>query len=104
MPKWWQGRSMCPKCRQPISWFDNIPLLSYIFLEGKCRKCQAKISWVYPAVELITAVTAAISPDLLVFFISATFIVIFFSDLIYGLIPDEMIAGGIVVSILRNLR
>ena len=50
------GRSYCPKCRQQISWYDNIPLLSFIFLKGRCRHCQQKISWQYPLVELITAI------------------------------------------------
>ncbi|HQL52405.1 MAG: prepilin peptidase [Patescibacteria group bacterium] len=49
-----QGRSMCPNCQVFISWFDNIPLLSFILLRGKCRKCFKKISWQYPIIELIT--------------------------------------------------
>jgi len=49
------GRSYCPKCRQSIAWYDNIPVLSFILLNGKCRHCQQKISWQYPLVEIITA-------------------------------------------------
>jgi leader peptidase (prepilin peptidase) / N-methyltransferase len=48
--------SHCPHCGQPLHWFDNIPLLSYLLLRGRCRHCQAAISWQYPAVELATAV------------------------------------------------
>lgn len=48
------GRSYCPKCKKQIAWYDNIPLLSFILLKGKCRSCQQTISWQYPAVELIT--------------------------------------------------
>ncbi|MFH1822190.1 MAG: prepilin peptidase [Patescibacteria group bacterium] len=47
-------RSYCPKCKQMIVWYDNIPVLSFILLRGKCRQCQEKISWQYPIVELIT--------------------------------------------------
>jgi prepilin signal peptidase PulO-like enzyme (type II secretory pathway) len=50
------GRSYCPKCLQKIFWYDNIPLFSFAFLGGKCRHCQKKISWQYPAVELITGI------------------------------------------------
>ena len=50
------GRSMCPKCKKQIAWYDNVPLLSFILLKGKCRSCHKKISWQYPLVELITAV------------------------------------------------
>ena len=48
-------RSFCPACNQTIKFYDNIPLLSYLFLRGKCRHCKAKISVLYPIVELVTA-------------------------------------------------
>lgn len=46
------GRSHCPKCGHKIAWYDNIPLFSFIFLGGRCRHCNKKISWEYFAVEL----------------------------------------------------
>lgn len=48
--------SRCPECRRRIKWYDNIPVISYVLLGGKCRFCRAKISAVYPAVEALTAV------------------------------------------------
>jgi leader peptidase (prepilin peptidase)/N-methyltransferase len=48
-------RSRCPQCQTPIRWYDNIPLLSWIILRGKCRDCKARISGQYPLVELVTA-------------------------------------------------
>jgi leader peptidase (prepilin peptidase) / N-methyltransferase len=45
-------RSRCPICLKPINWYDNIPVVSWIFLRGRCRNCEAQISWCYPAVEL----------------------------------------------------
>ena len=48
--------SGCPKCNAPIRWYDNIPVLSFICLRGKCRQCKQPISWQYPTVELITGV------------------------------------------------
>lgn len=50
------GRSLCPKCKNKISWFDNIPLLSFLLLKGKCRNCGKKISGRYPLIEFSTAV------------------------------------------------
>lgn len=50
------GRSMCPHCRAKISWYDNIPLFSFVILGGKCRSCRAKISWRYPIVEISTGI------------------------------------------------
>jgi len=49
------GRSFCRSCASQIRWYDNIPLLSWIILRGRCRDCKARISWRYPAVELLTA-------------------------------------------------
>ena len=47
------GRSHCTNCNTIIKWYDLIPVLSYIFLRGKCRKCKTKISIQYPMVELV---------------------------------------------------
>jgi leader peptidase (prepilin peptidase)/N-methyltransferase len=51
--------SACMSCGREISWYDNVPLLSYILLRGRCRHCQARIPLVYPAVELVTGVLIA---------------------------------------------
>jgi len=48
-------RSFCPKCGKTIAWYDNIPVLSYLFLRGKGRCCKEPISWQYPLVEILTA-------------------------------------------------
>ncbi|MFH1404518.1 MAG: prepilin peptidase [Patescibacteria group bacterium] len=48
------GRSMCLKCKKQIKAYDNIPVISYFILRGKCRNCKTKISWQYPIVELST--------------------------------------------------
>ncbi len=48
------SRSFCPQCNARIRWYDNIPVLSYLFLWGRCRTCKSKISLQYPIVELLT--------------------------------------------------
>lgn len=54
-------RSHCPHCKHQLSWFENIPLFSWLVLRGKCRHCKAPISAQYPLVELLTAVLALAS-------------------------------------------
>ncbi|MGC8867762.1 MAG: prepilin peptidase, partial [Elusimicrobiales bacterium] len=53
--------SFCPFCRKPIRWYDNIPIISYILLSGRCRDCGSKISFSYPAVEFISGFITLVS-------------------------------------------
>ena len=52
------GRSKCPACQTPLLWYDNIPLLSFALLRGRCRWCATTISWLYPFIEFLTALLA----------------------------------------------
>ena len=52
-------RSACMSCRSELAWYDNLPLVSYVVLGGRCRSCRARIGWRYPTVELATAVLVA---------------------------------------------
>ncbi|MEK7127582.1 MAG: prepilin peptidase [Patescibacteria group bacterium] len=102
-PKFWQGRSICPKCKHSLAWKDNIPLLSFILLNGRCRYCHKKISLQYPLVELLTAVvTVLLATNFISLLTAYCFIVIFFSDWIYGLIPDEATLILLIVGIFLN--
>lgn len=58
-------RSHCPQCGAMIAWYDNIPMLSFILLRAKCRKCKARIPWRYPLVELAVGIWFSIPPLLL---------------------------------------
>ena len=97
--------SQCPHCHHPIRFYDNIPIISFIVLRGKCRDCGEKISWRYPLVELITATLSLLlflqfGPTLisLIFFIfTAVLIVITFIDLDHQIIPDVLTLPGIPV-------
>jgi len=100
--------SQCPHCHHPIRFYDNIPLISYIVLRGKCRDCGGKISWRYPLVELITAILSlllflrfGLTFNFLIFFIfTAVLIVITFIDLDHQIIPDVLTLPGIPIFLL----
>ena len=97
--------SQCPHCHHPIRFYDNIPLISYIVLRGKCRDCGGKISWRYPLVELITAILSLVlflkfgtTLIFLTFFIFVSvLIVITFIDLDHQTIPDVLTLPGIPI-------
>lgn len=97
--------SQCPHCHHPIRFYDNIPIISFIFLQGVCRYCNKAISWRYPLVELITAVLAlllfikfGLSLKFFAFFIfTAVLIVITFIDLDHQIIPDILTLPGIPI-------
>lgn len=55
------GRSGCLSCSAPIAWYDNVPIVSYIVLRGRCRRCRDRISPLYPVVEIVTAALIAAS-------------------------------------------
>lgn len=55
------GRSGCMSCSAPIAWYDNVPIVSYLVLRGRCRRCQVRISPLYPTVEIVTALLVAAS-------------------------------------------
>jgi leader peptidase (prepilin peptidase)/N-methyltransferase len=101
-------RSFCPECEAPIAWFDNIPLLSYLFLRARCRKCGKRIPLRYPLVELLTgaaffcAVWAlGLSAGAFKFCVfGAIVIALVFSDLEERILPDEFTLGGTAVGIL----
>ena len=110
------GRSHCPKCKKQIFWYDNIPLISYLLLGGKCRKCKKKISIQYIFVELISIFSffsiyylyGITLTTLLLMILSLSFIIIFFIDLKHFIIPNlitfPMMALGFIKSFDPNLN
>lgn len=96
-------RSMCPKCGHRLTAADNIPLLSYAVLRGRCRSCGVRISLRYPLVELLSGIMAAavlyefgLTPSALIYYIFiAALIVITFIDLDHRIIPDVITLPGI---------
>ncbi|KAF0157560.1 MAG: leader peptidase (prepilin peptidase) / N-methyltransferase [Syntrophaceae bacterium] len=103
--------SQCPHCHQPIRFYDNIPMISFLVLRARCRDCGGKISWRYPLVELITALLAlllfmkfGLTLNFLVFFIfTAVLITISFIDLDHQIIPDILSLPGIPIFFLAAI-
>jgi len=117
--------SHCPKCDYRIRWYDNIPILSYLLLRGKCRGCQAPISLTYPMVELLNGLLTlalfvrfvpqrllaeapldmilAQGPAFAVLFVfCSALVVVTFIDLEHQIIPDSITLPGIVVGFLAS--
>ena len=103
-------RSRCTKCEHPIAWFDNLPIMSFLWLRGACRHCRRPISWRYPIVEALTG--AATVEVVSRFGISAVAVVYLaficglivssFIDLEFQIIPDEISVGGLVLGLLLS--
>jgi len=97
--------SHCPICTQPLTWYENIPLLSYLVLRGRCRTCNTPISWQYPFVEAAMAVLAVLvahrfglSFELFFYgLFCAALLVIIFIDIHHQIIPDSISLPGIVI-------
>lgn len=101
-------RSFCPACDQPIAWYDNVPVFSYLALRGRCRKCGERIRLRYPIVELLTgaAFFAAVwmlgpTAAAIKFCVyAAILITLIFSDLEERILPDEFTLGGAVAGVI----
>ena len=104
-------RSTCPNCKQPIAWRDNIPLVSWLWLHGKCRWCHKPISRQYPLIEalvglLFGASVLAYGPTLhaLAAALFGTILLgIAITDARHYIIPDEFTWGGLVIGLLLAL-
>ncbi len=104
-------RSHCPRCGHPIRWYDNVPVLSYALLGGRCRDCRVRISALYPLVEILTAgylvLDYAVNGLSVEFVKAAVFgmllLVVIFTDLRDRSIPHVVTIPGIVLGLLLSL-
>jgi leader peptidase (prepilin peptidase) / N-methyltransferase len=102
--------SHCPICGHAIRWYDNVPLLSYILLRGRCRDCQARISPLYPLVEGLTAAVFLLDFSLYgltpVFLKNAVFamliIILIFTDLYERRIPHPITLFGMAIGLILS--
>jgi len=101
-------RSYCPDCRHPLAWYDNIPLLSYLILRGRCRHCRKPISFRYFTVELLTAGIFLLFlhyfgltiPFFIFISLASALIVATFIDIKARIIPDEISLPGMGIALL----
>jgi len=130
-----KGRSHCEFCKKELTWYDLIPLFSFLFLKGKCRYCHKSIGVFYPIIEFSTGIlflttfvfvyglnfqfsifnfqsisqflifnSLIFNPQTLIslvyyLFIVSSFIIIFFEDLKFGIIPDKVIFPAIIITL-----
>jgi leader peptidase (prepilin peptidase)/N-methyltransferase len=102
--------SACMACGNQIRWYDNVPLLSYALLRGRCRNCKARIRLVYPAVELLTALLLAgcvlafglTAKAAIAAFFCAVLVAVSAIDLEHRIIPNRIVLPALVVVLVAN--
>lgn len=100
--------SYCPACRNPVRPIDNIPIVSFLLLGGKCRHCREPISWRYPVVEFLNAMGYVLllwkfgptALTLVYALLYSALLVVTFIDLAHQIIPNEITLPGIVVGMI----
>jgi prepilin signal peptidase PulO-like enzyme (type II secretory pathway) len=114
------GRSLCDNCKNKLKWWENIPIISFLWLKGKCRNCHSPIPFWYFLIELTTAVAflftffywrnsffsfdfASIFVLLIFLLISLLLVFILFFDLQFLIIPDEVIISLLLLTILLKI-
>jgi leader peptidase (prepilin peptidase)/N-methyltransferase len=103
--------SACPKCGAPVQPYDNIPVVSYLLLRGKCRSCKTKISAMYPLVEALTALlfyacyrAFGLTPEALKWAVfSCLMIVLVFTDLRERILPNVVNFTGFALALILSL-
>lgn len=105
-----KGRSFCPNCNSKILWFDNIPIISFIFLKAKCRNCEFRIPFRYPVVELLNLFIFLLVylffgitlTTLLLWILFLSFIIIFFIDIEHFIIPNQITFPLMTIGFLKS--
>lgn len=102
-------RSKCPACGAPVKAYDNIPILSFIILGGKCRNCGKPISWRYPLTEFASGLLYVLAYYICLYkaqnlglflvsiYLSTVFLIIFLIDYDFRIIPDSLSISGIII-------
>ncbi len=101
-------RSRCPRCRTPVAWYDNVPIVSWLVLRGRCRGCGEPIGVLYPTVELLVALLWAGNayvhgwalPGLEGSIFGTLLIGIAATDMREYIIPDEFTIGGLIIGLI----
>lgn len=108
------GRSRCPRCDKKLQWYELIPILSFFFLRARCSQCKNRISWQYPAIEILTGLVFlsiynlpageaglqfTIYNKILLLLVFCIFIVITVYDIRHKIIPDSLVYSAILLSV-----
>jgi leader peptidase (prepilin peptidase) / N-methyltransferase len=107
----WHPPSSCPGCGVAIAWHDNVPVVSFVLLRGRCRACGMRIAWRYPLVEIVTAVLWVTAYATLGWSMEFAIAIVFLTalvavtgiDLAHQIIPDRITLPGIVAGLVANL-
>ena len=102
-----RGRSFCPACSAPVHWYDNVQLLSFVVLRGRCRACGARISWRYPAGEAATAALFALAAAItglawalpLQLLFIAVLVLTAQTDLEFHEVPGDVLMAGAIIGL-----
>ena len=105
------NRSYCPTCQRQLRWYELIPIFSFLFQKGKCRGCESRISFIYPFIELFTALLFVYSYlelgfdlELITAFIFISMLmIIFVTDMIYMLIPNKILLFFLPIILLMRI-
>jgi leader peptidase (prepilin peptidase)/N-methyltransferase len=103
-------RSACMSCGAELAWYDNIPLVSYLVLGGRCRSCGVRISWLYPAVELATAALVAAcfvafglsGKAFVAAFFCAVLVAITATDITHRIVPNRIVLPAALLVLLAQ--
>lgn len=107
----WTPGSACPACGTAIAWHDNIPLLSFAALRGRCRACGVSIPWRYPIVEAVTGALFTLAyaafglgPDLVIaLLLLPALVAVTAIDLEHQIVPDKITLPGVATGLLANM-
>ncbi|HTN42574.1 MAG TPA: prepilin peptidase [Nitrospiria bacterium] len=102
--------SRCPSCQHPVRWWDNIPVVSFLILGGRCRDCGRSISWRYPVIEFVNGIAYVLlvwrfgigGPAFVYGVLFSALLVITFIDLDHQIIPDRITLPGMVVGLVAS--
>ena len=100
-------RSRCPRCSTQVAWYDNVPVLSFAMLRGRCRTCGRRIAWRYPFVELLNGLAYAMIAQQFgigaegwkLALLASMMLILFFTDLEHLILPDQVTKTGIAAGI-----
>ena len=105
------GRSACASCNKTLRWWELVPIVSFLWLRARCARCRAKISWQYPAVEILTGLIFATIYNLqftifnkfILLLVFCIYIVIVIYDARHKIIPDNLVYSAIVLSLIISV-